>query len=124
MIAAAARQLGCDRETIYDYKKKYPNIDQTLDAEREMQLDRTELQLFMAIDKGEPWAIKLFLTTVGRSRGYTTKQGVGHDGVTLEELVGSLRPRPPKVINGSDPGHTSDGGGALARPGAGEGGAR
>ena len=99
MIAAAARQLGCDRETIYDYKKKYPHIDQTLDAERELQLDLTELRLFQAIDKGEPWAIKLYLTTIGRSRGYTTKQGVGHDGVTLEELVGAIPPREPKLIN-------------------------
>ena len=87
MIAAAARQLGCDRETIYDYKKKYPHIDQTLDDAQELQLDRTELQLFKAIDKGEPWAIKLYLTTIGRSRGYTKKQRVGHDGATLEELV-------------------------------------
>lgn len=87
-IAAAARQLGCDRETIYDYKKKYPHIDQTLDDERELQLDRTELQLFKAIDKCESWAIKLYLKTQGRGRGYTERQGVGHDdGATLEQLV-------------------------------------
>jgi len=48
---------------------------------------RAARQLFKAIDKGEPWAIKLFLTTIGRPLGYTTKPGVGHDGETLKELV-------------------------------------
>jgi transposase-like protein len=86
-IAAAARQLGCDRETIYDYKKKYPEIDHTLDAERELQLDRTELKLYQAIDKGESWAITLYLKTQGRGRGYVAKVDISADALTLEQLV-------------------------------------
>lgn len=87
MVTAAARLLHCGRQCIYDYKAKYPEIDQALLDEREMQLDRTELKLFAAIDKGEGWAITLYLKTIGRSRGYIEKQDIGLDALTLEQLV-------------------------------------
>jgi hypothetical protein len=70
MIAAAARALKCDRAVIYRYKQRYPQIDRVLEEERDFQLDVTELKLFEAIDRGEPWAITLYLKTQGRKRGY------------------------------------------------------
>jgi hypothetical protein len=114
MVSVAARTLGCARHTVMGYKRRHPEIAQAIDEALELQLDVTELKLFQAIQRGEPWSICFFLKTKGRARGYIEKlEATGH--ITLEELVGSLRPRAPKVINGSDPGHTSDGGGVLAR---------
>lgn len=87
MVTAAARVLGCNRQVIYNYKAKYPQIDEVLAEAREQQLDMTELALFRAIDQGEAWAIKLYLKTHGRSRGYSEKQDTGQGTMTLEELV-------------------------------------
>lgn len=87
MVTAAARALGCNRQVIYNYKAKYPQIDDVLTEARELQLDTTELALFRAIDNGESWAITLYLKTQGRSRGYTQKQDKGLDALTLEQQV-------------------------------------
>ncbi|MCG3777311.1 MAG: hypothetical protein JW395_4189 [Nitrospira sp.] len=87
MVTAAARVLGCNRQVVYNYRSRYPQIDEVLTEARELQLDRTELALFRAIDKGESWAITLYLKTQGRERGYTAKQDAGRDAATLEQLV-------------------------------------
>lgn len=88
MVTAAAHVLGCNRQVIYNYKAKHSQIDDVLIEARETQLDLTELALFRAIDKGEPWAVKLYLKTQGRGRGYTERQRVGlDDGDSLERLV-------------------------------------
>jgi hypothetical protein len=73
-IASAARRLGCDRAVVYKYLKKFPQIEEAVTEAREFQIDTTELKLFEAIEKGEPWAITLYLKTQGRSRGYIEKQ--------------------------------------------------
>jgi hypothetical protein len=75
-IASAARRLGCDRQVIYRYLKKFPQIEEAVTEAREFQIDTTELKLFEAIKKGEPWAIVFHLKTQGRSRGYGTRQDV------------------------------------------------
>ena len=36
-------------------------------------LDKAEARLFDAMERGEPWAIRMVLMTLGRSRGYVEK---------------------------------------------------
>lgn len=106
MIAAAARTLGCVRETVYEYMKRYPEIGQALKEAEELQLDTTELKLFQAIDQGQAWSICFYLKTKGRHRGYVEKHEVAPSDLTLEMLVGMLKqktqppPKDIKVING------------------------
>jgi len=40
----------------------------------EVVTDIAEAQLISSVKKGEPWAIKYWLSTKGKDRGYTTKQ--------------------------------------------------
>lgn len=87
MLSAAGQLLGCTRGTVAGYKDRYPAIDAVLTEEREMQLDRTELVLFKAIDKGELPAVFYYLKTQGRARGYVEKVDVAADALTLEKLV-------------------------------------
>ncbi len=88
MIAAAARVLGCDRGTIYDAAKRHPAIQDAIDGERELQLDKTELVLFKAIEKGEGWAVCFYLKCQGRKRGYIEKADVHlAGGVSLLDLI-------------------------------------
>jgi len=87
MIAIAARLLRCSRQTIYTAVRTYPEVKEALDDARELGLDLAEMALFKAIDKGQGWAITLYLKTQGRKRGYVEKVDVGSDSATLEELV-------------------------------------
>ena len=86
MVSAAARMLGCNRKTLYRYFERYPAIVEAVKEATEFQLDVTELQLFQAIDRGEAWAICLYLKTKGRQRGYVEKQDVQAD-VTLKAII-------------------------------------
>lgn len=99
MVSVAARTLGCDRHTVMGYKERHPEIVQAIDEALELQLDVTELKLFQLIQKGDLGSICFFLKTKGRSRGYVEKiELVGR--FTLEELVGAIPPREPKLIHG------------------------
>src|SRR5918911_3619190 len=84
MITVAARVLHCTPQTVRNYVQRYPAVQEVLEEEREVMLDWAELALCNAIERGEPWAIRLYLTTQGKSRGYTTRaEGTGTDGNTL-----------------------------------------
>jgi hypothetical protein len=56
-ITSAARRLHCDRQVLYRYMARFPQIGEAVTEARELQIDTTELKLFAAIKKGEPWAI-------------------------------------------------------------------
>lgn len=73
MVYVAADKLGCDPVTIYNYAKKYPEVQAAIDAQRGRMVDTAELALWKALQNGEGWAISLTLKTIGRERGYTEK---------------------------------------------------
>ncbi len=77
VIAAAARALGCNRSTVYDYMKRHKSVRAAYDDVNEASLDHAESGLsdFM---KGEVEgqttrerleALKFFLRTKGKGRG-------------------------------------------------------
>lgn len=73
MVYVAADKLGCDPVTIYNYAKKYPEVQAAIDAQRGRMVDTAELALWKALQNGEGWAISLTLKTIGRERGYVEK---------------------------------------------------
>jgi len=74
LLSPAARRLGCDRATMYNYAARYPRIQQTIDDAREQLIDSAESKLAEAIEtKAEPWAIAFVLKTLGKHRGYTER---------------------------------------------------
>jgi hypothetical protein len=88
MLTVAARALGCARMTIYNAAKKHPKLQEAIDDAREETTDLAELKLFSAISNGEAWAISLYLTTVGKVRGYVKRQEI--EAVNL--------PKPPTEL--------------------------
>jgi hypothetical protein len=72
-IHVAAQVLGCSHRTVQRYLARFPNLAELADDFREMRVDRAELKLEDAVERGEPWAIVLTLKTLGRSRGYTER---------------------------------------------------
>jgi hypothetical protein len=88
-VARIAKSFGRDRQTIYNYLKRYDAVLRPiLEAAQEIRLDHAEGSLDDAIDRGEGWAVALLLHTKGRKRGYGKEVGItgGTDEVTNERL--------------------------------------
>lgn len=80
-LSAAARYLGCSRNTIARYIENYPTVKAVYDEERETLIDFAENQLFKQVQDGNITAIIFTLKTIGKSRGYVERQEVtGADG--------------------------------------------
>jgi hypothetical protein len=80
MVYVAARKLGCDPKTVYNYAKRYPSVQAAIDDERGHFLDTTELALQRAVLAGEGWAVCFALKTLGKDRGYVEKHQLEHSG--------------------------------------------
>jgi hypothetical protein len=70
MVYLSAQRLGCTLETVMNYYKRYPAVEQAKHDARGTLLDDCELRLWKAVQRDEAWAIAFALKTVGRSRGY------------------------------------------------------
>jgi hypothetical protein len=70
LISMAAQKLQCDVDTVSNYCKRFPTVEQAKQESRVSLLDLAESRLWEAIDRGEGWAIAFCLKTLGRSRGY------------------------------------------------------
>ena len=70
LVYLAAQRLGCDPDTVMNYCKRYPTVEQAKHDARGALLDMAEAKLFLAVQRGEAWAITFCLKTIGRSRGY------------------------------------------------------
>lgn len=82
IVAGAAVLLKCDRQTIYNYRDKYPDLIKAAMVEgRESMIDLTELKLFQAVQSGQAWAICFYLKTQAKHRGYVERrEWSGPDG--------------------------------------------
>jgi hypothetical protein len=80
LIAVAARKLGVSRRTVYNRLEKSDEIREALDEARDFALDVGQAKLYQAVEAGESWAVQYLLTTLGKARGFTTRQQVEHSG--------------------------------------------
>jgi hypothetical protein len=76
MVAVAARQLGCNRATLYRMADRHPELADAIDEARQVQIDAAELGLFAQVQDGEPWALQFVLRTIGKTRGYVERSEV------------------------------------------------
>ena len=98
IIRDVARRVGCTWLTARRYIERYPTVRRAYENERNQALDIAETALHEAVRGGEPWAIKFFLSTKGKGRGYTKRQelvGVkGAEGVAAPlTIIFSLHTR-------------------------------
>ena len=76
LLAGAARRLGCSRTAVDKAVKRHPTLKHAVDAARAEILDLAESRLFEAINEGHKPTIMFFLSTLGKDRGYVTRQEV------------------------------------------------
>lgn len=85
MVALAARNLGVTRQALYSRIMKSPALQQVLKDEREITTDAVEMKLYEAILSGDVGAMKFYLATQGRNRGYAERvEHTGADGGPVE----------------------------------------
>lgn len=81
IISTIAKRVGCEWNTAKSYIDKHPSVKQAYDDEREQVTDMAETALIKAIQGGDMWAVKYYLSTVGKHRGYVERQEMtGADG--------------------------------------------
>jgi len=94
-LSAAARYLGCSRNTIARYIENYPTVKAVYDEERETLIDFAENQLFQQVKDGNITAIIFTLKTIGKHRGYVERQELsGPDGsgaLAHGEIIAAIR---------------------------------
>jgi hypothetical protein len=79
-----ARALGCSRQTVDTYLKRYPDLEAQLVSERETLVDLAESKLAVLIEHLDVRAIMFALETLGKKRGYTKRvEATGADGAPL-----------------------------------------
>ena len=102
IVTAIARRLGCDWDTAKKYITRYPTIARAYAAEKEMVKDIVESSLITKAKEGESWAVKYYLSTQAKDRGYIERQEV--DMTTGGEPVGKAIDRALSKIYGRDSG--------------------
>jgi len=88
ILKDAARELGCSRQTIYNYIDKYTTVADAYNEANERSLDFAEGKLMDAIGKGNLTAIIFYLKTKGKHRGYVERQEISADVQVSKGYVG------------------------------------
>lgn len=70
VLAPVCEELKIDRRTVCQWRQDDPEFDAQMEAAREQRLDFAESALFKKIAEGDTSAIKFYLRTHGRARGY------------------------------------------------------
>ena len=108
ILSLAARDLGCTRQTVHNYVRRYATLAAEVASQRDALLDMTEAKLFEQVNRGNITAIIFTLKTLGKSRGYIERQEVtGADGGPIEvsaNVESVMRKLLPELADGGTPG--------------------
>lgn len=74
MVSIAARRLGCDARTVYNYCERYPAVQEARKSSVVELLDAAELTMWNAIQRGDTGAAMFVLRYLGRDRGYVERK--------------------------------------------------
>jgi hypothetical protein len=95
LLFVAAQRLGCTRQTVENYVKRYATVAQAVEEERQKTIDIAEGKLFEKLQTGESWAIQFILKTLGKDRGYTERTEItgAEGGAMVIKYTGNVDPR-------------------------------
>ena len=84
-VAAAARELGCSRQSIYNRLDEYPEIAISRKDAQEALVEQAEDALSQLVAEGDGPSIRYVLDTQGRHHGFVKPVQIGGiDGKPLE----------------------------------------
>jgi len=82
-----AERLGVSRMTIHRYFEKYSDLEQETQEYLDSVSDVAEHHLIEAVRVGSSWAVRYWLSTRGKHRGYTTKQEATFNGFYPMQVI-------------------------------------
>ena len=86
ILSVVATKCEVSRLSVYNFLEKHPELNKDIQDEREKMHDFTEGKFFQAVNKGESWAISMYLKTLAKNRGYVERQEiVGTVNTSVEE---------------------------------------
>lgn len=85
IVTQAAEAVGVSRTTIWQWRKEDPEFSAACEECTEVAIDFAENALMKNIQAGDTQAIKFFLSTKGRNRGYAEN--------TIDGKLTVVRPR-------------------------------
>lgn len=122
MVYLAARQLGCNPQTVYNYAERYASVKEAIATQHGERLDMAEVALLKAVKNGEAWAVCFTLKTLGKQRGFIERPAY-EPPKAPESILDQVRAmdatiQPPgmmPITNGN--GHVSNGNGKHKKNG-------
>lgn len=73
ILSSIALKLRVDRSTVYNFLNSNKDMSKYVEQEAERIIDLAEGKLVKKITEEESWAIKYYLSTKGKGRGYSVK---------------------------------------------------
>lgn len=80
IVSRVAERIEKDWATARKYINKWEETRTAFVDEAERVTDVAESRLIKSINDGEQWAVKFWLTTKGKNRGFTERQELSHMG--------------------------------------------
>ena len=80
VVTTAAKQVGIDRSTHYEWLKTDPDYKERVESISDIALDFAESQLHKQIQNGEVTSTIFYLKTKGKKRGYVERTEVEQSG--------------------------------------------
>ena len=74
IISTIAKRVGCEWHTAKKYIEQYSTVKQAYINETEAVTDMAEIALINSIKNSDAWAVKYYLSTKGKDRGYVERQ--------------------------------------------------
>jgi hypothetical protein len=87
IVSGAAQILNCTPQTVRNYLQRYDKLRIAIDEQIEVNLDVAETKLLTAIGEGVDWAVRFYLETKGKHRGYTRRQEITQGGPIIIEVT-------------------------------------
>jgi uncharacterized protein (DUF849 family) len=91
VVTTAARQIGIDRTTHYNWMKEDEEYRQTVESLEDVALDFAESKLHSLIQNDDTAATIFYLKTKGKRRGYVERQELtGNEGAPIIQIAGNI----------------------------------
>jgi len=90
-----AEKLGVDRQTIYRYFDRYPDLEEASQEYLDSVSDVAEHHLIEAVMEGNSWAVRYWLSTRGKNRGYSTRSEATFNSSNPMQVITSGVADPP-----------------------------
>ena len=82
-----AERLGVSRMTVYRFFNQHPDLEQETQEYLDNITDQAEHYLIESVKAGNSWAVRYWLSTRGKNRGYSTRSEVTFNSLYPMQII-------------------------------------